>query len=669
MEPSRSNSPEYAAASPRSVIKSLLTAKRMLFVAIVISVQLIFAIVSKVQSVNSGLIATLSNAIERLKGLLGGMLPDLSVVTNALNAAATAILVIQLIGLLPVAAYVAAIWFLTASGKTQDGEKSERLADSGFLILKIVTLYNLIMFVLQVIASIVIWLVFCNIVSLPATFALIVAMIVLSVSAFAFMYHFKLYKMILGASYSYKLDENLLYVYKYVLFCFWVVGISTILSCFGSGFFAAFAGICEGAVWIILALIFSKYVKAVGRPETQTVNAFLAKLLKAEGRREIKESVESGYRSASSGSSGFDRRDDSGQKGFSGSGNREIETTVLKLFPDGNVPSDRFESIGETAFDNESSDPVRLISASVLIDRLSKRKLLRLSAENSPYAPVAKIELSVIPKIDERPVGRMSGVVYEVNVQPGQVFLNEYCVILPDDVTCGSIKIERITFADGLYWNNGSCDYDFTTELQVRLENSKEADRIERERQTEQRRITAEEAGRKARKILLVSLLVIAVIIVAAAAVSLIKDKFHTHTPDKYFKFTLNDSGYEITAKDVDNMPSKVVIPITHDGKPVTGIGMWAFSYCSGLTSVTIPDNVTSIGSYAFNGCSGLTSVTIPDSVTSIGYHAFRGCSDLTSITYKGTKAQWNAISKGEYWNYKTGNYTIHCTAGDIPKR
>ena len=115
MEPSRSNSPEYAATSPRSVIKSLLTAKRMLFVAIVISVQLIFAIVSKVQSVNSGLIATLSNAIERLKGLLGGMLPDLSVVTNALNAATTAILVIQLIGLLPVAAYVAAIWFLTAS--------------------------------------------------------------------------------------------------------------------------------------------------------------------------------------------------------------------------------------------------------------------------------------------------------------------------------------------------------------------------------------------------------------------------------------------------------------------------------------------------------------------------------------------------------------------------
>ena len=68
-------------------------------------------------------------------------------------------------------------------------------------------------------------------------------------------------------------------------------------------------------------------------------------------------------------------------------------------------------------------------------------------------------------------------------------------------------------------------------------------------------------------------------------------------------------------------------------------------------TSFTIPDGVTSIGDIAFRGCLGLESIVIPDSVTSIGVCTFDDCSGLTSISYSGTKAQWNAISKGSDWN------------------
>ena len=55
----------------------------------------------------------------------------------------------------------------------------------------------------------------------------------------------------------------------------------------------------------------------------------------------------------------------------------------------------------------------------------------------------------------------------------------------------------------------------------------------------------------------------------------------------------------------------------------VTEIGSWAFSGCTGLTSVTIPAGVTEIDSSAFSGCTGLTSVTIPEGVKTIHRSVF----------------------------------------------
>ena len=61
-----------------------------------------------------------------------------------------------------------------------------------------------------------------------------------------------------------------------------------------------------------------------------------------------------------------------------------------------------------------------------------------------------------------------------------------------------------------------------------------------------------------------------------------------------------------------------VVIPeeVTYDNKTrkVTSIGDYAFFYCTGMTSVSIPSSVIHIGNHAFFKCYGLTSLSIPNS-------------------------------------------------------
>ena len=72
---------------------------------------------------------------------------------------------------------------------------------------------------------------------------------------------------------------------------------------------------------------------------------------------------------------------------------------------------------------------------------------------------------------------------------------------------------------------------------------------------------------------------------------------------------------------------SNIVIPDS-----VTNIGEGAFGDCSSLTNIVISDSVTDIGELAFIMCSSLTNIVIPDSVTDIGEGAFACCSSLTNI-------------------------------------
>ncbi|MBQ5334391.1 MAG: leucine-rich repeat domain-containing protein, partial [Oscillospiraceae bacterium] len=110
--------------------------------------------------------------------------------------------------------------------------------------------------------------------------------------------------------------------------------------------------------------------------------------------------------------------------------------------------------------------------------------------------------------------------------------------------------------------------------------------------------------------------------------------------------FTKNGTYAVVTS--CDKAAATVIIPAKVDGLPVTSIGNSAFSNCTGLTSITIPDGVTSIGKLAFSSCTKLTSITVPDSVTCISELAFSSCTGLGSVKLgKSVKS----IDKGTFKN------------------
>lgn len=77
----------------------------------------------------------------------------------------------------------------------------------------------------------------------------------------------------------------------------------------------------------------------------------------------------------------------------------------------------------------------------------------------------------------------------------------------------------------------------------------------------------------------------------------------------------------------------RVVIPNRIGGKPVRAIAYKAFSGCSYISEIVIPDGVLSIGNAAFQCCGQLAKLEIPSSVTNIGEYVINECERLGDLT------------------------------------
>lgn len=108
--------------------------------------------------------------------------------------------------------------------------------------------------------------------------------------------------------------------------------------------------------------------------------------------------------------------------------------------------------------------------------------------------------------------------------------------------------------------------------------------------------------------------------------------------------------------KDIQDESGNIVAQgVLQLGEGIESIGSRAFSGCSGLEELVLPDSLVSLGERVFNGCTGLRSVTVgagletlsdylfynctslehvvlSDGVKTIGAYAFRGCEKLTDL-------------------------------------
>ena len=81
--------------------------------------------------------------------------------------------------------------------------------------------------------------------------------------------------------------------------------------------------------------------------------------------------------------------------------------------------------------------------------------------------------------------------------------------------------------------------------------------------------------------------------------------------------------------------------------------------------SYTIKSGTLTIAGNAFSGCSGLTEITIPESVTSIGSDAFRNCSNLMEINYNAVTVADLAWDSGVFYNAGSNSEGITVTFGE----
>ena len=118
--------------------------------------------------------------------------------------------------------------------------------------------------------------------------------------------------------------------------------------------------------------------------------------------------------------------------------------------------------------------------------------------------------------------------------------------------------------------------------------------------------------------------------------------------------FSTNGDAFGAQIVSINNVDGICVVTFDRD---ITTIGDFAFSSCTTLESIVLPNSVKEIKEFAFKDCSGLKKITLGSGLCSVGGYAFSGCTGDLFINSDIT-GRWFNLSK--FTKVTMGDNVVH---------
>ena len=520
--------------SPIAAIKGIFGSSKILFICIVYTISVIGNIAQKFEDRID--FEGMSIFGFSLSELLGAEL------VGMLQTVANALFVISLISLLPMVLITVGYWLIRKGAG--EGNGNTRCALIALDFFKYNLLYQacmkaMLMFLVGVLGIFGAYLGFSSGSAGIGLLVIIAAAVVIGVLVLMFKYYTGFIAMLLGVSNTLRTGINLVTRSK-IVFVFNVLSaVWMVLTALGGGFFSIVAAVAGALCLIFINRCFMDFEQTYGYADADETTAVvkrirtepaLAKTADALGIVQVTpeedaagvkkpmsfmgivklffglsiapiDEAELSEEVVCTDVNDTDRYTPSKQKQtFHTPGAlKEIGSKVLPLFDsDISMIDARYEALGSTELDKAIGCPVTIGCAAVLKDSVSEKKILRLKLENTSVCAVKKIIVEITTENNDagsRHIIKNVALSFEYAIVSGGVFGANFGTVLPDDATCGSVKITCVEFDDGLCWDKNSDAVQFFTdekrkydeEVQKRLEEQKRID--------EERRRNAENNG------------------------------------------------------------------------------------------------------------------------------------------------------------------------------